>query len=321
MSFPGDVFGVKSQWHGEVERMCQYFVDKCENWDNSYYPDTWEEQPYPGQKEEIEELFRRFGEFVDVYSVLSAVDLDRDILKAAAEALNKDDLDAAFHDVDRQVIEWEGDTAESFSEYLRGTVDGGGGSSGQRPGMELALVKCRDRVTAANYSLKAYRDAVNGFKKDVEKLVKNAKDSIEEDAEAGVDNAISAVTAVVAVGAAAATAGSSLLAATAAVGSVLSSSVSASSGYELTGTDPFSIMMSMQESGEDILRDAQEALAQVARSFETVTDHLSGGHRLEVCPEQPGLVTDDRYDPAEFNPGRIPEKGISRDDLVKTPDA
>lgn len=315
--------GSGSQWASEVDTMCDYFVDRCENWDD-FWPDTWEQQPYPGQKEDIQELFSQFASFVDVYEALSAVEIDRDLFEKAKDSLNKDDLDSLFHDIDLQVTDWEGDAAESFSEYLRGTAreDGSGrGSAGneQRPGMENALANCRDRIIAMNYAMKAYRDAIKSFKKDVEKLVKESKDAIEAKDAAGHENAITAVTSVIAIGAAAVATGGSVLLATAAVGTALGTSVAANASYTLVGKDPFAIMISMQEAGKKVLDDAGDALLRVSRAFETELDYLSGIHLLDVQPKRPDVVTDDRYNPDEFNPGQVPG-GISHDDLVKEPE-
>jgi hypothetical protein len=122
-----------------------------------------------------------------------------------------------------------------------------------------------------------------------------------------------------------------MVGAAAAVASVVQSHILQDQILRLNGDNETQIMVSMLGSGDQIIADARNATSAIAAGMRTlgmyVTDVRNGDNVVmpfeETRPSRPELVTDGRFDPAEFRPEDAPDgvvDDVRRDDLVAEPD-
>lgn len=272
----------------------------------------------------IREVFTEFASG-DLDSVTSIINY----LNGAAHALESD-ASSNFDGVRRGLVDWRGDAAEGFSDYLNQ--------------MEDAVNNVLTIIDAARRSVVAYQELLTSLHNDVNELVEQTHDALDKVAEERADEGnrigLTIISSIVAVGAAALavpSAGTSTalsFPALAAVGSALSSGAASVAVLKVGGSTEGAVIVDMLSQTQGILDEAREGRYRVEKALYEVTTFLTDAKptdptvhdtdTADLLPKRPAIVTDDRFDQDQFRPDDQPEedrRGLRKDDLVAEPDA
>lgn len=310
MSGHSDAFRAVWKLHGGFYLRNQFAADPEQAWDE--YDSS------------IRDVFTEFasGDLDSVTSIINYLD-------GAAQAL-ENDASSNFDGVRRGLVDWRGDAAEGFSDYLNQLED--------------AVDNVRTIIDAARRSVVAYQELLTSLHNDVNELVEQTHDALDKVAQEREDEdkrvGLTIISSIVAVGAAAASAAAAVptagvsLPALAAVGSALTSGVVGVAVLQVGGSTEGAVIVDMLSQTQGILDEAREGRYRVEKALYEVTTFLTDAKptdptvhdtdTADLLPKRPAIVTDDKFDQNQFRPDDQPagdRRGVSKEDLVAEPEA